>query len=88
MDLDLTFSSYEMTSQVQENDLEQFCESFSKKNSIIWENDPKQNSISANEKQSFSCIWVTKPYDFEFFTWGLNDVSESECVFLLIGEMA
>ena len=40
-----------MTSQVQENDLEQFCESFSKKNSIIWENDQKQNSISANEKQ-------------------------------------
>ena len=51
LDLDLTFSSYEMTSQVQENDLEQFCESFSKKNSIIWENDQKQNSISANEKQ-------------------------------------
>ena len=48
MDLDLTFSSYEMTSQVQENDLEQFCKSFS---IIIWENDQKQNSISANEKQ-------------------------------------
>ena len=29
----------------------EFCESFSKKNSIIWENDQKQNSISANEKQ-------------------------------------